>query len=71
MEILGNFTDLKELGEGGYGIVYRAKDKDGRDLALKTVKDEEDQEIVETIKREYGYLKKLHPPHRNCWLLKH
>jgi eukaryotic-like serine/threonine-protein kinase len=62
MKILGNFTDLKELGEGGYGIVYGAKDKDGKDVALKTVKNEEDQEIVETIQREYRYLKKLDHP---------
>ncbi|KAI6191750.1 Serine threonine protein kinase-related domain containing protein [Aphelenchoides bicaudatus] len=58
---LNNFTDLKQIGEGTYGVVYRAKDKKNSiTYALKRIKLNQDQEgIPSTCIREISILKDL------------
>ena len=37
---LGDFQLLARLGEGGMGVVYLGRDRDGRSVAVKTVRAE-------------------------------
>lgn len=55
----------KELGRGGYGIVYRAFDpKSRRQYAVKEVLfDEQNIAMVETLRAEFVMLGKIHHPH--------
>lgn len=49
MEVLAHFQILRELGRGGYGVVYKAKKQDGTIVAVKTcnAKNEEECRIFE------------------------
>ena len=39
MSDVGKFQKIEKIGEGTYGIVYRAKDKKtGREVALKKIR---------------------------------
>jgi len=50
------------IGEGAYGIVYKAKNKDtGETVAIKKFKESEEDEIVKkTTLREVKMLRTLH-----------
>jgi hypothetical protein len=43
------------LGEGAFGVVYQAKWR-GIDVAVKMLKDLEDEEALEDFKKEIGIL---------------
>lgn len=39
MHDVGNFQRIEKIGEGTYGIVYKARDtKTGKDVALKKIR---------------------------------
>ncbi|MBX9572047.1 MAG: protein kinase [Candidatus Obscuribacterales bacterium] len=61
--IKDRFTIIKKLGEGGFGAVYHAYDKDlARDVALKVSKPTQDSEGHRRFKREAKALARLvHP----------
>lgn len=62
---LGNFEITAKLGEGGMGVVYRAKDLQlGREVALKVLKVEfvEDHDRVSRLEREARLLASLNHP---------
>jgi len=58
------YTKLEKIGEGTYGVVYKAKDKKTGDLlALKKIRLEaEDEGIPSTAIREISLLKQLQHP---------
>ena len=58
------YQKLDKVGEGTYGIVYKAKDKvTGEILALKKIRlDAEDEGIPSTAIREISLLKELQHP---------
>lgn len=61
---LENYEKQSKLGEGTYGVVYKAIDKrTGEIVALKRIKlDQEDEGIPPTTVREISVLKELHHP---------
>lgn len=58
------YQKLERIGEGTYGIVYKAKDrKSGKIVALKRIRLEaEDEGIPSTAIREISLLKELRHP---------
>jgi len=58
------YQQLEKIGEGTYGIVYKAKDKkSGELLALKKIRlEQEDEGIPSTAIREISLLKQLQHP---------
>jgi serine/threonine protein kinase len=76
---LAKYQKLEKIGEGTYGVVYKAKDKQtGRYIALKKIRLEyEDEGVPSTAIREISLLKELNHPnvvnlldvvHYNCKL---
>ena len=67
---LENYEKQKKLGEGTYGVVYKAVDKrTGEAVALKKIRlDQEEEGIPPTSLREISLLKELH--HQNVVELK-
>ena len=61
---LEKYARLEKIGEGTYGVVYKAKDKKtGEFLALKKIRLEaEDEGIPSTAIREISLLKQLQHP---------
>jgi cyclin-dependent kinase len=60
---LANYQRLEKVGEGTYGIVYKAADSQGNFYALKTIRLEaEDEGIPSTAIREISLLKDLKHP---------
>ncbi|KAK2959386.1 putative Cell division control protein 2 like protein [Blattamonas nauphoetae] len=61
---LDNFTKLDKLGEGTYGVVYKAKDNTTSDVvALKRIRLESEEEgVPSTTIREIALLKELKHP---------
>lgn len=57
----GKFQKIEKIGEGTYGVVYKAKDKKtGKDVALKKIRLESETEgVPSTATREITLLKKL------------
>jgi eukaryotic-like serine/threonine-protein kinase len=52
------------LGEGGMGVVYRARDaRDGREIALKVMKGSLAGTARRRFEREFRSLSALHHPH--------
>lgn len=58
------YLKLKKIGEGTYGVVYKAKDRvSGEIVALKRIRLEaEDEGIPSTAIREISLLKELQHP---------
>lgn len=58
------YQKLEKIGEGTYGVVYKAKDKkNGKIVALKRIRLEaEDEGIPSTAIREISLLKELRHP---------
>lgn len=57
------YEKLEKVGEGTYGIVYKAQDAKGDIYALKTIRlDAEDEGIPSTAIREISLLKELQHP---------
>ena len=59
---------IKKLGEGSFGSVYKVRKKDGKIIALKSIKIYDEEEI-ETAKEEIEYLKKLSKPKCNPFVI--
>jgi len=61
---LDRFEKLDKLGEGTYGVVYKAKDKQTKEFfALKKIRlESEDEGIPSTAIREISLLKELQHP---------
>ncbi len=64
-QTLGHYRIVEQIGEGGMGIVYRARDtKLGRDVALKVLPDlfADDPERLARFQREAKVLASLNHP---------
>ncbi|KAF4687100.1 Cell division control protein 2 [Perkinsus olseni] len=60
---MDHYERLEKIGEGTYGIVYKARDAQGNLFALKTIRLEaEDEGIPSTAIREISLLKELRHP---------
>ncbi len=61
---MDRYHKLDKIGEGTYGVVYKAKDKStGEIMALKKIRlDAEDEGIPSTAIREISLLKELAHP---------
>jgi serine/threonine protein kinase len=61
---LPKYQLIEKIGEGTYGVVYKAKDRvTGRTLALKKIRlDSEDEGVPSTSIREISLLKELDHP---------
>lgn len=62
---VARYERLEKVGEGTYGIVYKAKDKEtGNIIALKKIRlEHEDEGVPSTTIREISLLKELN--HQN------
>ncbi len=60
---MDNFERLESIGEGTYGIVFRAYDRSTKEIvALKRIKlENEDEGVPSTAMREISILKELQP----------
>lgn len=57
------YEKLEKVGEGTYGVVYKAQDSQGEIFALKTIRlEQEDEGIPSTAIREISLLKELQHP---------
>lgn len=57
------YQKLEKIGEGTYGIVYKAQDAYGGVYALKKIRlEQEDEGIPSTAIREISLLKELQHP---------
>ncbi|XP_026190999.1 cell division control protein 2 homolog [Cyclospora cayetanensis] len=60
---MDRYKKLDKIGEGTYGVVYKAQDANGNLCALKKIRLEaEDEGIPSTAIREISLLKELHHP---------
>jgi serine/threonine protein kinase len=59
--MLDNYIKLEKIGEGTYGVVYKATDKNtGETVAMKKIRLEaEDEGVPSTAIREISLLKEL------------
>ena len=62
-EVKDRYERFERLGEGTYGVVYKAKDTRHSDyVALKRIKlENEDEGVPSTAMREISILKELQP----------
>ena len=65
---MDKYLKMEKLGEGTYGIVYKARDKDTQKIcALKKIRlDSEDEGVPSTAIREISLLKELQHPNIVC-----
>ena len=63
-KFFNNYNILEKLGEGTYGIVYKAKDKtNNKIVAVKKIRiDNEEEGMPSTTLREIATLKELDHP---------
>lgn len=63
-EVLGRYELLDQVGEGGMGVVYRAKGPDGRYVALKALRPyiAHDPDARARLRREVGSLRRVRAP---------
>jgi serine/threonine protein kinase len=61
---LDKYEKLQKIGEGTYGVVYKARNRDnGQFIALKKIRlENEDEGIPSTAIREISILKEMHHP---------
>ncbi|XP_056842231.1 calmodulin-binding receptor-like cytoplasmic kinase 3 isoform X2 [Raphanus sativus] len=59
----GNFSDSNQIGEGGFGIVYKGTLDDGQVVAIKRAKKEHFENLRKEFKSEVDLLSKI--GHRN------
>ena len=62
-ERLGPYRLLGRLGAGGMGVVHRARDADGREVALKVLPPSPDARTRERFQREASSIASLDHPH--------
>lgn len=64
VEVMDNFVKIEKIGEGTYGVVYKAKDKlTGKLVALKKIRLETESEgVPSTAIREISLLRELTHP---------
>jgi serine/threonine protein kinase len=63
-ERLGRYHILGELGRGGMGVVYRGREPNGREVALKVLANTGDNEVAQRrFRREVASLLRLTDPH--------
>ncbi|GAA4505296.1 hypothetical protein GCM10023191_060740 [Actinoallomurus oryzae] len=64
-EKLGPYRRLTRLGSGGMGVVYRAVDPAGRDVAIKVLRPElaADPTARQRLAREIDTMRRVHSPH--------
>jgi serine/threonine-protein kinase len=64
VERIGEYEILEQIGRGAMGVVYRARDEAGREVALKVMASEltHDDELVERFKREAMTASRLEHP---------
>lgn len=62
--MVDNYNRIEKIGEGTYGVVYKATDKkSGRIVAMKKIRLEaEDEGVPSTAIREISLLKELNHP---------
>ena len=62
--VVDRYEKLEKIGEGTYGVVYKAKDKEnGEIVALKKVRmGNEDEGVPSTALREIALLKEIQHP---------
>lgn len=62
--LLGRYELAEEIGRGGFGVVYRAKQLGmNRDVAVKLLHEKGDEEMRERFKREAQMARNLNHPH--------
>ena len=61
---MDKYLKIEKIGEGTYGVVYKARDKQTQDIiALKKIRlDAEDEGVPSTAIREISLLKELQHP---------
>ncbi len=62
--VLGDYELVRRVGEGGMGVVWRARSRDGRDVAVKVLREHiaHDESARARLRREVRTLARVHHP---------